>query len=52
MPITDYDSLTAKQVISELPRLSAGQCTTVYEHEKANKKRKTVLQALENRLSS
>ncbi|HJL15079.1 MAG TPA: histone H1-like repetitive region-containing protein [Sandaracinaceae bacterium LLY-WYZ-13_1] len=50
MPIADYDELTAKEVLAELGGLSAAQCTTIYEHEKAHKKRKTVLRALEPKL--
>lgn len=50
LPIADYDSRTAKDVVSELPRLSDSQCAAVRTYERANKKRKTVLAALDARL--
>lgn len=52
LPIADYGSLTVKQIVAELPRLSEAQCKVVLEHERAHKKRKTVLHALETRLTS
>lgn len=52
MPIADYDDLTAKEILAELPRLSEAQCRTVLGHERANKGRKTIVRALETRLSS
>lgn len=52
MPIADYDSLTVKEVLAELPRLSPAQCKTVRAREAATKKRKTVLTALDARAAS
>ncbi|MEQ9073788.1 MAG: hypothetical protein RLP09_08010 [Sandaracinaceae bacterium] len=52
MPIAGYDSLTAKEVLAELDGLTRSQCETVRDHEALNKKRKTVLKALETRLHS
>ena len=52
MPIAGYDSLTAKEVLAELDGLTRSQCETVRDHEALNKKRKTVLTALETRLHS
>jgi len=52
MPIAGYDDMTAKEVISEVSRLSPAQAETVREHEAANKKRKTVLRALDARLAA
>lgn len=49
MPIADYDALTVKEVLAELPRLSPAQCKTVRAHEAQTKKRKTVLAALDAR---
>ena len=46
MPIAGYDELTAKEVISELPRLTDKQREIVRAHEASHKKRKTVLAAL------
>jgi hypothetical protein len=51
-PIRDYDGLTAKEVLSELPRLSDAQLRVVFDHERTHKARKTVLKALEGRLPS
>src|SRR5690606_1670057 len=42
LPIADYDALTAKDILAELPRLSDSQCETLRAHERAHKKRKTV----------
>jgi hypothetical protein len=49
MPIADYDALTVKEVLAELPRLSPAQCKTVRAHEAQTKQRKTVLAALDAR---
>lgn len=52
LPIGDYENLTAKEVLAEIPRLSAAQCQAVYSFERSHRKRKTVLRALEARLPS
>jgi len=52
MPIAGYDELTAKEVISEVSRLSPAQAETVRAHEAANKNRKTVLAALDAALAA
>jgi hypothetical protein len=52
LPIADYETLSAKEVLAEIPRLSPAQAKTVFEHETAHKQRKTVLNALESRLPS
>lgn len=52
LPIADYESLTAKDILAELPRLSDSQCETIRAHELAHKKRKTILNALSARLAS
>mgnify|MGYP001576594690 CR=1 FL=1 len=51
LPIADYDSLSAKAVIAELSGLSRAHCKAIRLHEAANKKRKTVLDALDSRLA-
>ncbi len=52
LPIADYESLSAKAILGELPRLTDSQCETIRAHERASKKRKTVLSALDARLAS
>lgn len=52
MPIAGYDDMTAKELISEVSRLSPSQAETVRAHEAATKKRKTVLAALDARLAA
>ena len=52
MPIAGYDELNAKQVLSEIGRLSEAQCKQVREHEASHKNRKTVLKALDARLAA
>lgn len=38
---------TASEVIAAIPRLSTGELASLYEHELATKRRKTVLEAIE-----
>lgn len=52
MPIADYDTMNVRTVLAELEGLSTAQCKTVHAYETNNKARKTVLKAIENRLSS
>jgi hypothetical protein len=52
MPIGNYETLTAKEVVARLDRLSAGQIQKVYEHERKSKQRQTVLKAAKQRLSN
>ncbi len=52
LPIAEYETLSAKAIVAEVPRLTAAQRKVVLEHERANKKRKSVLNALEGRLPS
>ena len=50
-PIPDYDELTAAQVTGRLGDLTPAQLRRVRDHEKGHANRKSVLQALERRLS-
>jgi hypothetical protein len=52
LPIGNYDSLTAKEVVSRLDRLSSGQVQAVYEHERRQKQRQTVLRAAKQRMAN
>jgi hypothetical protein len=52
MPIADYEALTAKEILAEVPRLTDAQCKTVFEHERGHRSRKTILKALEARLTT
>lgn len=52
LPIADYDTLTAKEILAELPRLTEAQCKAVHAIERAHKQRKTILAALEARLTA
>lgn len=51
LPIADYDTLSAKAIVAELAGLSRAHCKALRLHEAANKKRKTVLNALDARLA-
>jgi hypothetical protein len=49
-PITNYDDLTAAQVIERLEGLSPAELRAVRGHERRNANRKTVLAALDRKL--
>lgn len=44
-PIADYDRLSAKQIIAELPKLGAEEREAVVLYERTHKKRATILKA-------
>jgi polyhydroxyalkanoate synthesis regulator phasin len=50
-PITGYDDLTATQIQSRLGTLTAAELRKVRDHERRNANRKTVLRAIESKLS-
>ena len=50
-PIAEYDDLTAAEVVRELDNLRDGDLRRVAEYERANANRKTVLAAVERKLS-
>ena len=50
-PITGYDDLTASQVQTRLGTLSPAELRKVRDHERRSAKRKTVLQAIESKLT-
>ena len=50
-PIAGYDDLTAAQVSERLDGLSTAELREVRDHERRNAGRKTVLQAIESKLS-
>lgn len=49
LPINDYDSLTAAEVISESRGLTQTDLAKLYKYERANENRSTALEALESR---
>jgi polyhydroxyalkanoate synthesis regulator phasin len=51
-PITAYDDLTAAQVQTRLSDLTPAQLRKVRDHERRNANRKSVLNAIEQKLSS
>jgi polyhydroxyalkanoate synthesis regulator phasin len=50
-PITDYDDLTAAQVVTRLTDLEAPELRRVRDYERRNANRKTVLSAVEQKLN-
>jgi polyhydroxyalkanoate synthesis regulator phasin len=50
-PITGYDDLTADQIVKRLGTLTPAELRKVRDHERRNSNRKTVLQAIESKLS-
>ncbi|MEA2332070.1 MAG: hypothetical protein QOH58_2208 [Thermoleophilaceae bacterium] len=50
-PITGYDELTAQQAVSRLGTLKPAELRKVRDHERRNANRKTVLKAIEAKLS-
>jgi hypothetical protein len=50
LPITDYDSLSASQVVSRLQGLSAGELEAVRSYEAATRGRKTILNRVQQLL--
>ncbi len=50
-PLEGYDDLTAAEVVERIKGLDADQLRRVREYERRNANRKTVLSALEQRLS-
>ncbi len=52
MPIAGYDELNVKTIVAEIGRLSEAQCQVVREHEVGHKNRKTVLKAIDARLTA
>lgn len=47
LPLADYDSLSAAQIIQAIPGLTAEERAALTAYEQGNKARKTVLDALE-----
>ena len=50
-PIDDYDELTAAQIVSQLAGLEAGDLRRVRDYERRNANRKTVLAAVDTKLT-
>ena len=50
LPITDYDSLSARQVVSRLQGLSTGELEAVRSYEAATRGRKTILNRVQQLL--
>jgi polyhydroxyalkanoate synthesis regulator phasin len=51
LPIDDYDDLTAAEVVARVKGLDADEVRRVRDYERRNANRKTVLSALEQRLT-
>lgn len=51
-PLPNYDSLTAKEIITACATLSFSELEALHEYEQKNKQRKTILQAVERKLAS
>ena len=51
LPISGYDDLTAAEIVTRVKGLDADEARAVRDYEKRNANRKTVLSALEQRLS-
>jgi polyhydroxyalkanoate synthesis regulator phasin len=51
LPIAGYDDLTAAEIVARVKGLDADEARAVRDYEKRNANRKTVLSALEQRLS-
>lgn len=49
LAITNYDSLTASEIVTELRGLTQTEVAKVYKYERANENRSTVLEAAESR---
>src|SRR3712207_4517278 len=52
LPLEDYDSFSATQIVRKLPQLSAMQVEKLYRYEKAHKKRRRLLRHFEDRIGS
>lgn len=50
LPLEDYDSFSATQIVRKLPQLSAMQVEKLYRYEKAHKKRRRLLRHFESRI--
>jgi polyhydroxyalkanoate synthesis regulator phasin len=50
-PITGYDDFTADQIVSRLGALTPAELRKVRDHERRNANRKTVLKAIESKLT-
>jgi polyhydroxyalkanoate synthesis regulator phasin len=50
-PVTGYDDLTATQIVGRLGSLTPAQLRKVRDHERRSANRKTVLQAIESKLT-
>ena len=52
LPLEDYGSFSAAQIVRKLPQLNTKQVEKLYRYEKAHKKRRRLLRHLEDRLGS
>jgi len=51
LPLRDYETMTARSIVSELDALTQSQCQALLDFEHTNKKRTTVMRALQQRLA-
>ena len=52
LPLEDYDSLSADEIVRKLPKLSPKQVEKLCRYEKAHKKRRRLLRYFEGRIGS
>ncbi|MBV9453403.1 MAG: hypothetical protein JOZ19_04685 [Rubrobacter sp.] len=52
LPLEYYDSVSANEIVRNLPKLSPEQVETLYRYEKAHKKRRRLLRYFEGRIGS
>lgn len=52
LPIADYESLTAKDIVARLDALSPTEVKALYDHERRTKQRRTVLRAAKQRIAA
>ena len=52
LPLEDYDSLSAKEIVRKLPKLTPKQVEKLCRYEKAHKKRRKLLRYFDGRIGS
>ncbi len=52
LPFDDFQAMTAKAIVAELDQLDPAQCRALYDLESRNKRRSTVIRAIEHRLAA
>ena len=52
LPLEEYETMTARSILAELDELDDASCRAIRSFEAKNKKRRTVLKALDQRLAA